>query len=56
MPNTNADVAEVYFHAMSLFIRLLMNLLDSYKTFPYFCYGFCWPKCLIVCLCMTNLL
>lgn len=41
MSNTNADVAEVYFHAMSLFIRLLnhvlMNLLDSLTIFPKFC-------------------
>lgn len=60
MSNTNADVAEEYFHAMSSFIILLnhvlMNLLDSLTIFPYFCYGCCWPKCLIVFICMTNLL
>lgn len=40
MSNTYAVVADVYFHAMSLFIRLLnhvlINLLDSFKIFPYF--------------------
>lgn len=35
MSNTNADVADVYYHAMSLSIRLLnhvlLNLLDGLK-------------------------